>query len=463
MNVDDIERARTLPSFHLPAARAPHRVRADHEGRAELCCQTRRRPGLQPESHPMKFSRLACVLLAAAAPVLASTAVHAALPRFPQPYGDRIVFVADGNIWSVDKNGGAAERLTSAPGQDMFPRVSPDGKWIAYTEASKAGTDVWVIPAWGGPARRLTFHPTTEAGTGGRHGPDNMVVTWTPDSQEVVYLTKKDQWNSWIQYMYKVPVAGGAPTSDADRQRRWSGELRPRRPHHRLQPHLPEFPHLEALQRRSGAAGVHLRFRHPPADPAHRTGRAPTPAPMWYGRQDLLPVRSGREPAGQHLGLSTWTPSRPREVTHFTDYDIDFPALGGDAIAFQQGGKLWLLDLPSEQLREVPLTACRTTIRAPAPHVDRRQGPDPRHRPGGAGGLRAGAQRQAHACSPLAAISSACRRKTAPTRDLTGTQDADEDHPTWSPDGKTIAYTTDVGGGQDRSPSAPPRAGRSGC
>ena len=103
-------------------------------------------------------------------------------------------------------------RLTSAPGQDMFPRVSPDGRWIAYTEASKAGTDVWVIPSGGGTARRLTFHPPTEAGTGGRHGPDDMVVTWTPDSKSVVFLTKRDQWNSWIQDMYKVPVDGGAAT-----------------------------------------------------------------------------------------------------------------------------------------------------------------------------------------------------------------------------------------------------------
>ena len=131
---------------------------------------------LQPESLPMKLSRLARVLLAATAPLVAASAVRAALPRFPQPYGDRIVFVADGNIWSVDKNGGGAERLTSALGQDMFPRVSPDGKWIAYTEASKAGTDVWVIPAWGGPARRLTFHPTTEAGTGGNTAPTGRIA-----------------------------------------------------------------------------------------------------------------------------------------------------------------------------------------------------------------------------------------------------------------------------------------------
>src|ERR1700756_4617811 len=139
-------------------------------------------------------------LLAGAAALALQGAAHAAIPRFPQPYGDRIVFVADATGWPGAKSGGRAVRLTSAPGQALLPRVSPDGKWIAYTEASNAGTDVWVIPAAGGPARRLTYHPTTEAGTGGRHGPDNMVVTWTPDSQSVVYLSKGDQWNSWIQY-----------------------------------------------------------------------------------------------------------------------------------------------------------------------------------------------------------------------------------------------------------------------
>ena len=156
----------------------------------------------------MKPARLLAILLASAA----ISGAQGALPRFPQPYGNNIVFVTDGNIWSVPQAGGTATRLTSAPGQDMFPRVSPDGKWIAYTEASNAGADVWVIPSAGGHARRLTFHPTVEAGTGDRHGPDNMVVTWTPDSRYIVYLTKRDQWNSWIQDMWKVPFAGGAPS-----------------------------------------------------------------------------------------------------------------------------------------------------------------------------------------------------------------------------------------------------------
>src|SRR3984957_21247822 len=111
----------------------------------------------------MTLKRLLSALLLTAAPLCAA---HPPLPRFPQPYGERIVFVADGNVWSVPKIGGTAVRLTSAQGQDMLPRVSPDGRWIAYTEASKAGTDIWVIPATGGTARRLTFHPATEIGSG---------------------------------------------------------------------------------------------------------------------------------------------------------------------------------------------------------------------------------------------------------------------------------------------------------
>ena len=111
------------------------------------------------------------------ASILATTWAQAALPRFPQPYGDRIVFAADGNVWSVPKTGGTAERLTSAPGQDMMPRVSPDGRWIAYTEASKAGTDIWVIPANGGAARRLTFHPATRSAPGAATG---RTTWWSP-------------------------------------------------------------------------------------------------------------------------------------------------------------------------------------------------------------------------------------------------------------------------------------------
>ena len=90
-----------------------------------------------------------------------------------------------------------------------MPRYSPDGKWIAFTGQYQGNRDVYVIPADGGTAKRLTFHSDVVEDAPQRWGPDNMVVSWTPDSANVVYLSRREAWNSWYGRLFSVPVAGG--------------------------------------------------------------------------------------------------------------------------------------------------------------------------------------------------------------------------------------------------------------
>jgi tricorn protease len=53
--------------------------------------------------------------------------------RYPTLYGDRIVFSAEGDLWTVPTDGGLARRLTTHLGEETHPRISPDGKTLAFT------------------------------------------------------------------------------------------------------------------------------------------------------------------------------------------------------------------------------------------------------------------------------------------------------------------------------------------
>ena len=115
------------------------------------------------------------------------------LMRFPNTSRDRIAFIAADQIWTVPRAGGRATELTTDPARKMLPRFSPDGRWIAFTAVHGATADVDIIPADGGQARRLTYAAVPGIVRG---APDNMVVTWTPDSRSVVFLARKASWES---------------------------------------------------------------------------------------------------------------------------------------------------------------------------------------------------------------------------------------------------------------------------
>ena len=104
--------------------------------------------------------KTACVLLclgaAALAPASASAQIDARMFRYPAISKTQIAFVYAGDIWVAPKAGGGAVRLTSSPGEESFPRFSPDGTKIAYSASYDGNVDVFVVSAAGGEPVRLT-------------------------------------------------------------------------------------------------------------------------------------------------------------------------------------------------------------------------------------------------------------------------------------------------------------------
>lgn len=101
------------------------------------------------------------------------------------------MFSYAGDLYKAPLKGGEAQRLTSHIGYEMFARFSPDGKSIAFTGQYDGNTEVYLISADGGEPTRLTYTATNSRDDlGDRMGPNNIVMTWSPDGKNIVYRNR---------------------------------------------------------------------------------------------------------------------------------------------------------------------------------------------------------------------------------------------------------------------------------
>ena len=119
--------------------------------------------------------------------------------RQPTLQGETVVFVSDDDLWRASTAGGVAQRLTAGLSEPSTPCLSPDGRWLAYIGRDEQHPEVTLMPADGGPARRLTWL-----------GPDTLVRGWTPQGH-ILFVSTHGQPFFRNHQAFTLDPAGGMP------------------------------------------------------------------------------------------------------------------------------------------------------------------------------------------------------------------------------------------------------------
>jgi len=351
-----------------------------------------------------------------------SAATDARMFRYPDVSATHIAFVYAGDIWTVPRAGGTATRLSSPRGEESFPRFSPDGSRIAFSANYDGNVDVYVVPTAGGEPVRLTHHPM-----------DDRVIGWHPDGKRILFASGRESGRQRYSQFYLVGVEGGLP----EKLPVPYGEFGAFSPDGRQFVYMPQSQDFRTWKRYRGGWSPDLwMFDLTSFESRNLTNNPANDAqPMWRGNSIYF-ISDRDRMARNNIWAMDVASGRMRQVTSLTSFDITFPSMGGNAIVFQAGGRLYLLDLQSERTTEVPVSVV-TDSQTLRPRTEKAEslivsaGVSPT-------GQRAVFEARGDVITVPAEYGA--------VMNLTRSSGVAERYPRWSPDGKTMAYWTDRGG-----------------
>ncbi len=348
--------------------------------------------------------------------------ISGSLMQYPDVSETQITFVYGDDVWIASKSGGDAHRLSSPDGSEGYPRFSPDGNKIAYTANYHGNNDVYIIDVNGGIPRRLTFH-----------GMNDKVLGWTPDGKSVLFASSRESGRQRYSQFYTVAIIGGAPT--------------------KLKVPYGEYASISPDGKRiayTDRSRVNRNWKR------YRGGTAPditvfdlttyksenitnTDAndelPMWSA--DGIYYMSDNGPDKRNnLWKYDLLAKTNSQLTYFKEFDITFPEGGSSDIIFEAGGKLHLYNLATASTTElvINIISDQKALIAKQKKVtsfmhDFTISPD-------------GKRVVIEARGELFNLPST----EGYVSNISGTSGSAERKPSWSPDGKYIAYWSDASG-----------------
>src|SRR5215218_1838708 len=348
--------------------------------------------------------------------------------RSPTVSEKHIAFAYANNVWIVDRAGGAARRLTSFQGETQNPKLSPDGKWIAFSAEYGGNTDVYLVatdPAaaaeTGGQPKRLTWHP----------GPD-VVQGWTPDGKRIMFASgRAANAPNGAPRFFTIGTDGGVEEA-MPLPRAYQGKISPagKRIAYRMNNSWDE-------ERRNYRGGQNrpiwivdltsFDLESPPWKDSKDMD------PVWLG--DVVYFLSDRDGVSNVWGYDSRT-KKLGQITNYSDFDVKTLDAGAGVLVFEQAGYIHEIDPGSERDRVVNVTAVGDFPWMMA------QWKDVSNRMTNLALSATGKRAAVEARGEIFTIPA----EKGDIRNLTNSSASAEIAPAWSPDGRFVSYFSDKSG-----------------
>lgn len=349
--------------------------------------------------------------------------ISAKLMRYMDVSDTHIVFVYGGDIWLVEKTGGTALQLTNSPGEESWPKFSPDGKTIAFTAGYNGAQNIYTMPVAGGIPNRVTYKSL----------PDRM-IDWHPDGKRLLIASPGDNGGRrMLNQFFLVSKDGGLP----EKMPLPYGELASFSPDGKKLAYITKITENYPFKRiRSGNNSDVLVYDMESKKVENITHRiAIDGKPAWAGKSIYFLSDNNDE-----MRLNIWayeTDSKTmKQLTDFKDFDISYLSAGNKDLVFEVGGNLYLMDLASRKYKKVEVTVVSDLVNE-IPQL-KNVGRSISNMAVSPDGKRVILEARGELFNVPA--------KEGVSLNLTRSSGAFDRDPAWSPDGKTIAWWSDQSG-----------------
>ena len=354
--------------------------------------------------------------------VSAHAQINAKLMRYIDVSSTQITFVYGGDIWIAPKTGGQALQITNSPGEESYPKFSPDGSEIAYTASYNGNQDVYVMPAAGGIPTRITYASY----------PDRM-VDWHPDGEKLLFASKRETGMPSVRQFFIVNKHGGLPKKIAIPY----GELGSYSADGNKIAYITKITENYPFKRyRGGLTSDVIIFDLANNKAENITNNlANDGQPAWSGNSVYF-----LSDQGVNMRRNIWrynTESKEtKQITTFADFDIAYMSAGEKDLAFEVGGELYVLDLDTEKYETIEINVV-SDLSVEIPKLIN-VGSSIQNMSAAPGGKRIVFEARGELFNvPV---------KEGFVVNMTRSSNAFDQNPVWSPDGKQVAYWSDKSG-----------------